>query len=225
MKKVRKIIILPCACSIAFYMGSQVVTYTEASFLSEQKVSATLSTALVFPKTIEKLTGEAKQHKEAIFNHYNAINPAGNGPVAELEGKLAEWKQHREAIKTELAALQANFTEVDSYHNKVVEAAQKNKEGSEQEVLKYVKAGFDEIQSIHSEVEKQAMLQKVDERIGALEKQIDEEKKKATNSAQNILPVQPSNSPQQTEQLQKQENDKNEEQLKKDQLVTQVHSE
>lgn len=224
-KKVRSILILPCVCSIAFYMGSQVVTHTEASYVSQQKVEATLSTAMVFPKTIEKLTGEAKQHKKAIFNHSNAINHAGNGTVAELEGKLVAWKQHREAIKTEITALQANFTEIESYHNQAVEEVKKNKEGSAQEVLKYVKTGFDEMQSIRSDVEKETVLQKADERIEALEKQINEEKKKQASSVQNISPVQPSNSSQQTEQPPKQEEKKqekhtNEEQLKKNQPVT-----
>ncbi|MEH6890163.1 DUF4047 domain-containing protein [Bacillus sp. JJ864] len=224
-KKVRNILILPCVCSIAFYMGSQVVTHTEASYVNQQKVEATLSTAIVFPKTIEKLTGEAKQHKEAIFNHFNAINHAGKGTAAELEGKLVAWKQHREAIKTEIAALQANFTEIESYYKTAVEDVKKNKESSAQEVLKYVQTGFNEVQSIRSEVEKQAVLQKVDERIGALEKQINEEKKKQANSVQIISPVQPSNSSQQTEQPpkqeeKKQENHSNEEQLKQKQSVT-----
>ncbi|HDX9578825.1 TPA: DUF4047 domain-containing protein [Bacillus pseudomycoides] len=224
-KKVRDILILPCVCSMAFYMGSQVVTHTEASYVSQQKVEATLSTAMVFPKTIEKLTGEAKQHRETIFNHYNAINNAGNGTVAELEGKLAAWKQHRAAIKTEIAALQANFTESDSYYKTAVEDAKKNKEGSAQEVLKYVQTGFNDIQSIHSEVEKQAVLQKVDERIGALEKQMNEAKTKQANNFQNVSPVQPSNSSQQTGQSPKQEENKqknhsSEEQLKQNQPVT-----
>ena len=220
-KKVRNILIFPCICSMTFYMGSQVVTHTEASFLNQQKVEATISTAMVFPKTIEKLTVEAKQHQETIFNHYNAINNAGDGTVAELEEKLAAWKQHREAIKTEIAALQVNLTEIDSYYKTAVEDAKKNKEGSAQEVLKYVQTGFNDIQSIHSEVDKQAVLQKVDERIGALEKQINEAKTKQAN----ISPVQPSNSAQQPGQPPKQEEKKlenhtNEEQLKKNQPVT-----
>lgn len=223
-KKVRNILILPCVCSITLYMGSQVVTSTEASYLNEQKVEATLSTAMVFPKTIEKLTGEAKQHRETIFNHFNAINHAGNGTVAELEGKLVAWKQHRESIKVEITALQANFTEIDSYHNQAVEEAKNNKKGSAQEVLKYVKTGFDEIQSIRRDIEKQAVLQKVDERIGALEKQINEAKTKQANNVQNIAPAQPSNATQQTgqppkQEEKKQENQKNEEQLKTPQPV------
>lgn len=222
-KKVRNILILPCICSISFYMGSQVVTHTEASYVNQQKVEATLSTAIVFPKTIERLTGEAKQHKEAIFNHFNAINHEGKGTVAELEGKLVAWKQHREAINAEIAVLQANFTEIEYYNKTAVEDAKKNKESSAQEVLKYVQTGFNEVQSIRSEVEKQAVLQKVDERIGALEKQINEEKKKQANNVQ-ISPVQPSNSSQQTEQPPKQEEKKQEnhstkEQLKQNQLV------
>lgn len=222
-KKVRNILILPCICSISFYMGSQVVTHTEASYVHQQKVEATLSTAIVFPKTIERLTGEAKQHKEAIFNHFNAINHEGKGTVAELEGKLVAWKEHREAIKAEIAALQANFTEIESYYKTAVEDAKKNKESSAQEVLKYVQTGFNEVQSIRSEVEKHAVLQKVDEHIGALEKQINEEKKKQANNVQ-ISPVQPSNSSQQTEQPPKQEEKKQEnhstkEQLKQNQLV------
>ncbi|MEI4830255.1 DUF4047 domain-containing protein [Bacillus sp. FJAT-53711] len=210
-KKVRNMLILPCVCSIAFYMGSQVVTYTEASFSNQQTVEATLSTATVFPKTIEKLTEEARQHREAAFNHYNVISSGANShaTVAELESKLATWKQNREAIQTEIAALGTIYTEIESYYNKVVEETQAENKESTQAVFKYVQAGFTTIQSIHSDVDKQAISQKADEKIRALEKQINEEKTKQENEKQkqaNEKQKQPSAQPETSSQQEQQLN-------------------
>ncbi len=211
-KKVRKMLILPCICSVAFYMGSQVVTYTEASFSNQQTVQSDLSVAIVFPKTIEKLTEEAKKHKDAIFTQYNVINSAVNskGTVAELENKLARWKQHREVIKAEITAVQSIYTEIESYYNEVVEDIKVNNRESAQEVLKYVQAGFTQIQSIRNDIDKQAVLQKVDEHIQVLEKQINEEKMKQTNEAKKQTPVQPKASSQPEQQSSKQEEKKQE---------------
>lgn len=218
-KKVRNMLILPCICSMAFYMGSQVVTYTEASFSNQQTVEGTLSAATVFPTTIEKLTEEAGKHKEAIFNHYNAISSGenSNATVTELEGVLATWKQHREAIKTEIGALGTVYTEIESYYNKLAEEVQADNQESKQAVFKYVQAGFTTIQNIRSDVDKQAILQKTDERIQALEKQINEEKtkqaneaKKQTNEEKKQTPTQPATSSQQEQQPSKTEEKKQE---------------
>ena len=51
----KKMLILPCMCSITFYLGSQIMTHTEAAFIHETKVEATLSTAIIFPKTVNTL--------------------------------------------------------------------------------------------------------------------------------------------------------------------------
>lgn len=228
-KKVGNMLILPCICSMAFYMGSQVVTYTEASFSNQQTVEGTLSTAIVFPKTIEKLTREAEQHKEAIFNHYNVISSgkSSNATVTELDGMLSAWKEHREAIKTEIGALGTTYTEIESYYNKVAEEVHADNKESTQEVFKYVKAGFTAIQNIRSDVEKQAVLQKADEHIQALEKQINEEKTKQAQEAQKQQPTQSPTSSQQEQQPskteeKKQENNANAEQPKQVQQVDPV---
>lgn len=228
-KKVRNKLILPCICSMAFYMGSQVVTYTEASFSNQQTVEANLSAAIVFPKTIEKLTEEAGQHREAIFNHYNVISSGknSNATVTELTGMLATWKQNREAIKTEIGALGTIYTEIESYYNKLTEEVQSDNEESKQSVLKYVQAGFVEIRNIKNDVEKQAILQKADEHIQALEKQINEEKTKQANEAKKQTPTQSATSSQQEQQPskteeKKQENNVNAEQPKQVQQVDPV---
>ncbi|MGG2093115.1 DUF4047 domain-containing protein [Bacillus sp. S13(2024)] len=225
-KKVRNMLILPCICSMAFYMGSQVVTYTEASFASQQTVEATLSSATVFPKTIEKLTEEAGQHREAILNHYNVISSGENSTVnvTELEGVLAAWKQHREAIQAEIGALANIYTEIELYYNKVAEEVQADNKESTQVVFKYVQDGFTTIQNICSDVDKQVVLQKIDEHIQALEKQIDEEKTKPANKAQKQQPTESPTSSQQEQQPPKQEENKQENKENADQPIIQTPS-
>ncbi|MDG2738496.1 DUF4047 domain-containing protein, partial [Vibrio parahaemolyticus] len=76
-RKLKKMLILPCMCSITFYLGSQIMTYTEAAFIHETKVEAALSTAIIFPKTVDTLKEEAEKHKQSIEHEYG-----------EMKGKL-----------------------------------------------------------------------------------------------------------------------------------------
>ena len=49
------------------------MTYTEAAFIHETKVAATISTASIFPKTVDQLIEQAKQHKEVILHEYKEM--------------------------------------------------------------------------------------------------------------------------------------------------------
>ena len=69
----KKMLILPCMCSITFYLGSQIMTHTEAAFIHETKVEATLSTAIIFPKTVNTLKEQSEKHKQFIEREYGTM--------------------------------------------------------------------------------------------------------------------------------------------------------
>lgn len=101
-RKFKKMLILPCLCSITFYLGSQMMTYTEAAFIHETKVAATISTASIFPKTVDQLIEQAKQHKEVILHEYKEMKSKLNvRSTQEIEQALVIWKQGREKIAAE----------------------------------------------------------------------------------------------------------------------------
>lgn len=186
LKRITHILVLPCLCAIVFYMGSQIVTYTEAAFSKQQTVTSTLSAAIVFPETIEELVGKAEEHSKMIFQYYDEIQGTSNAneTVAEMEEKLAVWKQKREAVQEELTALHTVYTEIESYYNRAVEDAKKSDEPSANDVLTYVQAGFEKVQHINSSVNGEAVSKAIDAQIAALEKEIEEEKKKLLEQAQ-----------------------------------------
>lgn len=43
LKRIKMMLVFPCMCSVAFYMGAQIVTHTEAAFVTEQKVQGSIS--------------------------------------------------------------------------------------------------------------------------------------------------------------------------------------
>ncbi|MDM5187573.1 DUF4047 domain-containing protein [Bacillus sp. DX4.1] len=177
--KIKTILILPCMCSITFYLGSQVVTYTEASFVDETKIQSAISTAIVFPKTIDTLTKEAGEHERSILNAYEEMLRVGEpDSVAALEQQEKVWKQQREKMKPAYEALQKIYAEIEGYYNQTVESTKNNNNESSQQVLQYVQAGFTAVKSIRDNVDKQVNLQQIDEKIVSLQKQIEEEKAK-----------------------------------------------
>ncbi|MDM5153907.1 DUF4047 domain-containing protein [Bacillus sp. DX1.1] len=186
-KKIKTILMLPCMCSIAFYLGSQVVTYTEASFVNETKIQSAISTAIVFPKTIDTLTKEAVQHERSILNAYEEMLRVGEpDSVAALQQQEKVWKQQHEKMKPAYEALQKIYTEIEGHYNQAVESTKNNKSESSQQVLQYVQAGFTAVKSIRDNVDKQVNLQQIDEKIVSLQKQIEEEAKKASKEQQEV---------------------------------------
>lgn len=187
-KKVKHALVLPCICSIVFYMGSQVVTHTEAAFSKQQPVTVALSAASVFPETIEELVGKAEEHGKVISHHYNEIKSTvnTNGTVVEMEEKLSVWKQKREIIQMELTALHTVYTEVEAYYNKALEDVTNSEEPSAKDVLKYVQAGFEKVQHMNSSMNGESILQVIDVYITALEKEIEETKKKSLEQSEQV---------------------------------------
>ncbi|MEY8348383.1 DUF4047 domain-containing protein [Bacillus cereus] len=182
-KKIKIMLILPCMCSIAFYMGSQIVTYTEAAFVNETKIQSTISTAIVFPKTIDTLVKEAEQHESAILKVDESMNKEIKADSVEiLEQKVKEWRGQLEQVKVEREALQHIYTEIEDYHKKSVENVRKNESDSSKEVLQYVQAGFTKVKSMKDNVDKKISVPKIEESIQTLQKKIEDEKAKQVNN-------------------------------------------
>ncbi|WP_142330983.1 DUF4047 domain-containing protein [Bacillus wiedmannii] len=181
-RKLKKMLILPCMCSITFYLGSQIMTYTEAAFIHETKVEAALSTAIIFPKTVDTLKEEAEKHKQFIEHQYGEMK----GKLAvtsreEIEQVIVVWQQGREKIASEEEALQNVYTAIETPYNQIQEELKVNKSESIQQVAVYVNEGFLSIKEKRDYIVKEVSLQAIDEQIQTLQKLLKDETVKKQN--------------------------------------------
>ncbi|PEU75185.1 hypothetical protein CN386_18945 [Bacillus cereus] len=184
-RKFKKMLILPCLCSITFYLGSQMMTYTEAAFIHETKVAATISTASIFPKTVDQLSEQAKQHKEVILHEYEEMkSKATVTSTQELEQALVKWKQGREKIVAERELLQKVYVSIESSYNQVQEELKGgNTTESNKQVFSYVNTGFHIVKDNCEYVDKEVKLQVIDKQIQDFEKLLVEETAKQVSEA------------------------------------------
>ncbi|WP_141497517.1 DUF4047 domain-containing protein [Bacillus wiedmannii] len=181
-RKLKKMLILPCMCSITFYLGSQIMTYTEAAFIHETKVEAALSTAIIFPKTVDTLKEEAEKHKQFIEHQYGEMK--GKLAVTSREGieqAIVVWQQGREKIASEEEALQNVYTAIETPYNQIQEELKVNKSESIQQVAVYVNEGFLSIKEKRDYIVKEVSLQAIDEQIQTLQKLLKDETVKKQN--------------------------------------------
>lgn len=184
-RKFKKMLILPCLCSITFYLGSQMMTYTEAAFIHETKVAATISTASIFPKTVDQLIEQAKQHKEVILHEYEGMKSKLNvRSTQELEQALVIWKQGREKIATERESLQKVYKSIEEPYNQVQEELKGNTTESNKQVFSYVNAGFQIVKDNCQYVDKEVNLQAIDKQIQDFEKLLVDETAKQVSEAE-----------------------------------------
>ncbi|MCU5471578.1 DUF4047 domain-containing protein [Bacillus paranthracis] len=181
----KKILILPCLCSITFYLGSQMMTYTEATFVHETKVTATISTASIFPKTVDQLAEQAKKHKEFILHEYGEMKSKVTvTSVQELEQALVTWKQGREKIVAERESLQKVYKSIEEPYNQVQEELKGNTTESNKQVFSYVNAGFHIVKENCEYVDKEVNLQVIDKQIQDFEKLLVDETAKQVSEAE-----------------------------------------
>lgn len=179
----KQILILPCLCSITFYLGSQMMTYTEATFVHETKVTATISTASIFPKTVDQLAEQAKKHKEVILHEYGEMQSKVTvTSVQELEQALVTWKQGREKIVAERESLQKVYKSIEEPYNQVQEELKGNTTESNKQVFSYVNAGFHIVKENCEYVDKEVNLQVIDKQIQDFEKLLVDETAKLEES-------------------------------------------
>ncbi|MGW5980166.1 DUF4047 domain-containing protein [Bacillus mycoides] len=212
-RKFKKMLILPCLCSITFYLGSQMMTYTEAAFIHETKVQATISTASIFPKTVDQLTEQAKQHKEVILRDYEEMKSQVTfTSTQELEQALVTWKQGREKIVTERELLQKVYASIENPYNKVKEELKGNKSESNKQVFSYVNAGFHIVKEHCEYVDKEVNLQEIDKQIQAFEKLLVDETAKQVSEAEKQKKLEESKKQEEAKKL---EESKKQEEAKK----------
>ncbi|AJH62677.1 DUF4047 domain-containing protein [Bacillus cereus] len=184
-RKFKKMLILPCLCSITFYLGSQMMTYTEAAFIHETKVAATISTASIFPKTVDQLIEQAKQHKEVILHEYKEMKSKLNvKSTQEIEQALVIWKQGREKIAAERESLQKVYKSIEEPYNQVQEELKGNTTESNKQVFSYVNAGFHIVKENCQYVDKEVNLQAIDKQIQDFEKLLVDETAKQVSEAE-----------------------------------------
>ncbi|KOS28852.1 hypothetical protein ADK17_07950 [Bacillus anthracis] len=184
-RKFKKMLILPCLFSITFYLGSQMMTYTEAAFIHETKVAATISTASIFPKTVDQLIEEAKQHKEVILHEYKEMKSKLNvRSTQEIEQALVIWKQGREKIAAERESLQKVYKSIEEPYNQVQEELKGYLSESNKEVFSYVNAGFHIVKENCQYVDKEVNLQAIDKQIQDFEKLLVDETAKQVSEAE-----------------------------------------
>ncbi|EJR56575.1 hypothetical protein IIM_00507 [Bacillus cereus VD107] len=179
--KLKKIFILSCMCSTTFYLGSQIMTYTEAAFTHTTKVEGTISAAIIFPKTVNQLKDQAEQHKQIILYEYGEMkSKLAVTTTEEIEQAIVVWKQGREKIASEKEALQKVYNSIEDPYKQIQEESKVNKGESFKQVSSYVNEGFHIIKEKYDYVEKEFDLPKIDEQIQKFQQLlIDETKRKA----------------------------------------------
>jgi hypothetical protein len=161
------------------------MTYTEATFIHSTKVQATISTASIFPKTVDQLTEQAKQHKEVILHEYEEMKSKLTvTSTQELEQALVTWKQGREKIVAERELLQKVYASIENPYNKVKEELAGDKSESNKQVFSYVNAGFHSVKENCEYVDKEVNLQVIDKQIQAFEKLLVDETAKQVSEAE-----------------------------------------
>ncbi|WP_242159476.1 DUF4047 domain-containing protein [Bacillus cereus group sp. BfR-BA-01431] len=181
LKRIKTILVFLCMCSVAFYMGAQIVTHTEAAFVTEKKVQGSIAAAPVFPKTIYKLKQAAKKHEEVILQVYEKMKKeAEETSIEALENRLVSWKEQREKIAFERESLQKIYIEMEGYYHQLQESHSQEQHQSVQENLNV-------INMICKNVDKEAGIQKIDEEIQTLQKRVDGEKEKKLHEQAKVI--------------------------------------
>ncbi|KFM98714.1 DUF4047 domain-containing protein [Bacillus clarus] len=207
--KLKKMLILPCMCSITFYLGSQVMTYTEAAFVHETKVQGTISTAVIFPKTIDTLMKEAEEHRQFIFHEYEEMNTKlVVDSVGGIEQAINVWKQGREKIVSERDALQKVYIALEDPYKQIKENLKSNNDESTQQLFSIVSEGLSTVKGICEDTDKQINLQKIDEKIRILEQSLQHEITKQANEVAKQKEVEEQQKLEQQKQLQEAERNK-----------------
>ncbi|WP_072181206.1 DUF4047 domain-containing protein, partial [Bacillus cereus] len=145
----------------------------------------TISTASIFPKTVDQLIEQAKQHKEVILHEYKEMKSKLNvKSTQEIEQALVIWKQGREKIAAERESLQKVYKSIEQPYNQVQEELKGNTTESNKQVFSYVNAGFHIVKENCQYVDKEVNLQAIDKQIQDFEKLLVDETAKQVSEAE-----------------------------------------
>lgn len=117
-KSMLKRIILPCLCCLSFYAGHLVVGETEALFSSQAELEPiTITSAFVFPATIQKLQNHADGISGSMRQNYKrAMEISWNTESKQdLQERLHQLAELEEQLKKQMDRLVSIAEELSEY--------------------------------------------------------------------------------------------------------------
>ncbi|PGL72862.1 DUF4047 domain-containing protein [Bacillus sp. AFS055030] len=147
---IHKMIILPCLCSISFYVGVKIVGETEASFSTKETLSPVeVSTAFVFPSTIKQLVNESKEIAKTINKEYESIDPPStDDSLQELKVSEEKIKETDQKVRLQYKALESNVEELSRFNSQI-----QNQKNADPKAFDYVSEGYHDVLYISKNVQ------------------------------------------------------------------------
>ncbi|MEH7347378.1 DUF4047 domain-containing protein [Gottfriedia acidiceleris] len=178
MKQARKkVSIIVSLCSIQFYLAMQTVGQTEATFSSQASSEQVISSAIVFPKTIQQLELAAKDHSTRANHLYDSIMKTSiTGTDTELSNLLTTVLNEEHEINNEIKSLQSIQEQLNSYHNQIHELPE-----TEQSNYEYERKGYQVVKQLIHQLNESINLQKIASIKSTIQTQLDESKEKISN--------------------------------------------
>ncbi|WP_176545124.1 DUF4047 domain-containing protein [Bacillus sp. AFS041924] len=153
-----KVILFPSLCCMSFYVGSQLVGETKASFSSQiSPKPITVAAAFVFPATIEMLNKRAVDLENQMLGNYELI--VANAPeqsLQKLHDRLTEITVIERKLHQQSNSLQLVYDEMSSYHNRL-----QDQKTTGNQTFSYVLEGFQKVERIIKEVQDEIDFQKI----------------------------------------------------------------
>ncbi len=173
----KKVSIIVSLCSIQFYLAMQTVGQTEASFSSQASSEQVVSTAIVFPKTIQQLTTAAKDHSTRANQLYESImevTRSGNEP--ELSNLLTNVLNEEHELNGELQSLHTIQDQMNNYHNQIHELPE-----TEQRNYEYERKAYQVVSQLIHQLNETINLQKIENIKSTIQTKLNESKEKINN--------------------------------------------
>ncbi|MGM0854741.1 MAG: DUF4047 domain-containing protein [Bacillota bacterium] len=168
-----KTIILPCLCSMAFYVGLHIVGETEASFSSQDTPKPIIiSAAFIFPETIKLLEDRAEEIADRMHLEYERINTVPvEGSLQELHVSFTKIRSIEQELHQQVTTLQQINNELSAYRNQTQD---------KDHTFDYVSEGFWNVENRLMEVRERIDFQKIETILSSITLQIEEREEKSS---------------------------------------------
>jgi vacuolar-type H+-ATPase subunit I/STV1 len=175
-----KATMLVCMFSLTCYAGSTVVSDTAAFFTSVEERAGKMTSAFVFPETMEALVKEVHSLGDVTLTDYNSmLATPTEGTLAEVEMKLKEVIQKQKMIAANQITLRKKLEEAEDYFERAKQEPQViDSRDRIVKVIDYVKPAYVEIRRVHNDVKAKVDIKKMQALRNKLEKRIKELKEK-----------------------------------------------
>ncbi|MGE8204536.1 DUF4047 domain-containing protein [Heyndrickxia sp. NPDC080065] len=169
-------VVFPCLCCLSFYLGTQIIGETEASFSSQTSLEKiTITTAFVFPSTIKDLKNRAKKTVKQIQQSFERIDlTSKNLSIKEIKEKLARISQ----TKGQIEEFYKIYDELSRYYQQV----QKQKDGNH--TFNYVSDGFKNVDMLKRDKKLSSYSRRIEAISVSLREQIEKLEKQETQVPQ-----------------------------------------